>query len=118
MSMAEVERLQKRPPRFFTDSTIAALTIGCIKIEGLLFKNEEGLSFGCEVFVKDTPDSKEWICYDCPDDAVVPTEENLLSILDRVVAANDLSYEECCFEKLDGKELVEIKKSKELVLQG
>jgi len=82
---------------------VASLTVGCVKIEATLFKTKEKLSLCYDVFVKDTPDSDEWICYENPSDTVKLKEAEMLSVLDRIVSENGLSYTECCFEKLNGK---------------
>ena len=37
----------------------------------------------------------------------------MLSVLDRIVTANGLSYTECCFERLDGKIIMPREKPKE-----
>lgn len=105
--------LQRSPPQNFSETVVASLVVGCVKLEATLFKNKEKLSLCYDVFVKDTPDSDEWICYDNPSDSVKLKEAEMLSILDRIVVANGLSYTECCFEKLEGKVIAISKKPKE-----
>ena len=95
--------LQRNIPQNFSEAVVASLTVGCVKIEATLFKTKEKLSLCYDVFVKDTPDSDEWICYETPTDTVKLKEAEMLSILDRIVSENGLSYTECCFEKLKGK---------------
>ena len=103
VSDRDVFLLQRNPPQYFTETVVASLTAGCVKIEATLFKNKDKLSLCYDVFVKDTPDSDEWICYDNPTDTVKLKEAEMLSVLDRIVSDNGLYYTECCFEKLDGK---------------
>jgi len=95
--------LQRKIPQNFSEVVVASLTVGCVKIEATLFKTKEKLSLCYDVFVKDTPDSDEWICYENPSDTVKLKEAEMLSVLDRIVSENGLSYTECCFEKLNGK---------------
>ena len=103
VSDRDIFLLQRKPPQNFTETVVASLTVGCVKIEATLFKTKEKLSLCYDVFVKDTPDSDEWICYETPTDTVKLKEAEMLSILDRIVSENGLSYTECCFEKLKGK---------------
>ena len=103
VSDRDIFLLQRKPPQNFTETVVASLTVGCVKIEATLFKTKEKLSLCYDVFVKDTPDSDEWICYETPTDTVKLREADMLSVLDRVVTENGLSYTECCFEKLKGK---------------
>jgi len=95
--------LQRNIPQNFSEIVVASLTVGCVKIEATLFKTKEKLSLCYDVFVKDTPDSDEWICYENPSDTVKLKEAEMLSVLDRIVSENGLSYTECCFERLNGK---------------
>ena len=92
---------------------MASLTVGCVKIEATLFKSKEKLKLCYDVFVKDTPDSDEWICYENPPDTVKLKEAEMLLVLDRIVKENGLSYTECCFEKLDGKVISPVEKPSE-----
>ena len=113
MSDRDIFLLQRKPPQNFAETVVASLTVGCVKIEATLFKNKEKLSLCYDVFVKDTPDSDEWICYDNPSDMVKLKEAEMLSVLDRVVTENGLSYTECCFEKLKGKVISPVEKPSE-----
>ncbi len=103
VSDRDIFLLQRNIPQNFSEAVVASLTAGCVKIEATLFKTKEKLSLCYDVFVKDTPDSDEWICYETPTDTVKLREADMLSVLDRVVTGNGLSYTECCFEKLKGK---------------
>jgi hypothetical protein len=85
------------------DDTIAAsLTVGCMKINAVMFLSDGALRLGYDVYVKDSPGSSEWICFDCPSDRASLKESDMLSVLDRIVIKNGLSYTECCFERLEG----------------
>ena len=103
VSDRDIFLLQRNIPQNFSEVVVASLTVGCVKIEAALFKTKEKLSLCYDVFVKDTPDSDEWICYENPSDTVKLKEAEMLSVLDRIVSENGLSYTECCFEKLNGK---------------
>ena len=103
VSDRDIFLLQRNIPQKFSEAVVASLTAGCVKIEATLFKTKEKLSLCYDVFVKDTPDSDEWICYENPSDTVKLKEAEMLSVLDRIVSENGLSYTECCFEKLNGK---------------
>ena len=113
LSDRDVFLLQRNPPKNFVETVVASLTVGCVKIEATLFKSKEKLKLCYDVFVKDTPDSDEWICYENPPDTVKLRETEMLLVLDRIVSENGLSYTECCFEKLDGKVISPVEKPSE-----
>ena len=113
VSDRDIFLLQRKPPQNFAETVVASLSAGCVKIEATLFKSKEKLKLCYDVFVKDTPDSDEWICYETPSDTVKLKEAEMLSVLDRIVSENGLSYTECCFEKLDGKVISPIDKPSE-----
>ena len=102
MSDREVSRLQRQVPLQFEDTVAASLTVGCMKINAVLFQSEDALRLGYDVYVKDSPGSSEWICFDCPSDRASLKESDMLAVLDRIVTENGLSYTECCFERLEG----------------
>ena len=102
MSDREVSRLQRQVPLQFEDTVAASLTVGCIKINAVLFQEDGTLRLGYDVYVKDSPGSSEWICFDCPSDRASLKESDMLAVLDRIVTENGLSYTECCFEQLEG----------------
>ena len=85
----EIRQMQKMNPPDFPETTAAALTV----------------LLGYDVFVKDDPESEEWICYDNPTDPVSLREQDMLAVLDRIASENELSYTESNFETLDGKEI-------------
>lgn len=64
----EIRQMQKIYPPDFPETTAAALTAGCLKIDAVLYRAGGSLLLGYDVFVKDDPDSEEWICYDNPTD--------------------------------------------------
>lgn len=103
MDEKQIVRLKKRPPHGFTEQLAASLMAGCVRIDAVLFRSTTGLAMAYDVFVKDAPDSNEWLCYDSLSMPVSLRETDMLSVLDRVVRENGLSYTECCFRKLEGK---------------
>lgn len=102
MSDWEVSQLRRQAPQHMDDTIAASLTVGCMKINAVLFLSDVTLRLGYDVYVKDSPGSSEWICFDCPSDRASLKESDMLAVLDRIVAENDLSYTECCFERLEG----------------
>ena len=101
----EIRRIQKTNPSDFPETTVATLTVGCLRIDAVLYRAGGRLLLGYDVFVKDDPDSEEWICYDNPTDPVSLKEQDMLDVLDRIASENGLSYTESNFETLDGKEI-------------
>ena len=101
----EIQRIQKTNPSDFPETTVATLTAGCLRIDAVLYRAGGRLLLGYDVFVKDDPDSEEWICYDNPTDPVSLKEQDMLDVLDRIASENGLSYTESNFETLDGKEI-------------
>ena len=102
MTEREVSRLRRQAPQHMDDTIAASLTVGCMKINAVLFLSDVTLRLGYDVYVKDSPGSSEWICFDCPSDRASLKESDMLAVLDRIVAENDLSYTEWCFERLEG----------------
>lgn len=105
VSNRKVRALQKQIPQYFVETVVASLTVGCVKIEAVLYRRNERLILGYDVFVKDDSESPEWIIYDSPEEEVVLKEKDMLETLERIVAEKNLSYTECCFESLDGKKI-------------
>lgn len=101
----EIRQMQKLNPPNFSGTAVATLTAGCLKIDAVLYRAGGSLLLGYDVFVKDDPDSEEWICYDNPTDPVSMKEQDMLEVLDRIASENGLSYTESNFETLDGKEI-------------
>mgnify|MGYP001112611424 CR=1 FL=1 len=102
MSDREVSQLRRQAPQHPEDTIAASLTVGCMKINAVLFQEDGSLRLGYDVYVKDSPGSAEWICFDCPCDRAGLKEQEMLAVLDRIVSENNLSYTECCFEQLEG----------------
>lgn len=105
ISDKELRLIQRENPKHFEMQTVASLIAGCVKIEVTLYRQGGEMKLGYDVFVKDKPDAIEWLCYDSPTDTVKIKEAEMLSVLDRVVQENGLSYTECCFEVLNGKRI-------------
>jgi len=107
MTEKEICEVHNRNPSQFSERLICALTAGCVKIEAVIYKVKGGLALGYDVFVKDNPDSDEWICYDSPPDPVCIKDDamelKMVSVLDRIVESCDLSYTKCNFEIVAGK---------------
>lgn len=61
MGEKQIARLKKQPPYDFVEQRAASLTAGCIRIEAVLFRSPTGLAMAYDVFVKDAPDSNEWL---------------------------------------------------------
>ena len=102
MSDWEVSQLRRQAPQHMDDTIAASLTVGCMKINAVMFLSDGALRLGYDVYVKDSPGSSEWICFDCPSDRASLKEQDMLAVLDRIVSENGLSYTECCFERLEG----------------
>ena len=60
----EVLHLQKENPLWFTGQIAASLIAGCVRLDAVLFRDGGALRLGYDLFVKDQPDSPEWVCYD------------------------------------------------------
>ncbi len=105
ISDKEIRSLQNTNPKHLQMQPAAVLVAGCVKIEVTIYMQAGKMQLGYDVFVKDTPDAVEWICYDSPTDAVRIKEHDMLSVLDRVVRENNLSYTECNFETINGKQV-------------
>ena len=103
LTSGEVLQLQKENPSWFTGQIAASLIAGCVRLDAVLFRDGNALRLGYDLFVKDQPDSPEWVCYDNPEEAVCLEEDAMCAALDRLVQGHRLSYTECCFSALDGK---------------
>ncbi len=103
LSEREIKKLRREIPNDFSETVAAMLTAGCLRLTAVLYRSNNELLLGYDVFVKDDPDSSEWIYYDGLSDSVILKETDMLRILDRVATENGLSYTECCFDRLDGK---------------
>ena len=77
-----LRQLKRRPPEDFSEMVIAALTVGCLRLNAVLYRSDETLIQGYDVLVKDDPSSPEWIFYDGISDTASPKEVEMLRILD------------------------------------
>lgn len=103
LSEREIKKLSREISTGFSETVVAMLTAGCLRLTAVLYRSGDKLLFGYDVFVKDDVDAPEWIYYDGLSDSVSPKETDMLRILDRVATENGLSYTESCFDRLDGK---------------
>ena len=89
------------------EKLFASLTVGCVKINAIVFQNADDMQIGFDILVKDKPDSTEWICYDTITDEIKLSsynlEQTMFDILNRVVKKYGLSYTDCNFEVVNGK---------------
>lgn len=53
----EVSRLRRQAPQHMEDTIAASLTVGCMKINAVLFQEDSSLRLGYDVYVKDSPGS-------------------------------------------------------------
>lgn len=100
---SEILRIKRQIPADFSETTAAVLTAGCLRLDAVLYLSCKKLLLGYDVFVKDDPDSPEWIYYDGLSDPVSLKEADMIRILDRLIAEHGLPYTESCFKRLDGK---------------
>ena len=103
LSDREIQRIGKRIPADFSETAAAVLTAGCLRLNAVLYRSCKELLLGYDVFVKDDPDSPEWIFYDSLSEPVSLKETDMIRIIDRMVSEHGLSYTESCFDRLDGK---------------
>ena len=99
----KIKKLRRDIPSDFSETVAAMLTVGCLRLNAVLYRSGDKLLLGYDVFVKDAPDSSEWIYYDGLSDSVSLKETDMLYILDRIATEHGLSYTESCFDRLDGK---------------
>lgn len=104
LTSGEVHRLQKENPSWFTGQAAASLIAGCVRLDTVLFRDGNALRLGYDLFVKDRPNTPEWVCYDNPETPVGLEEDAMCAALDQLVREHGLSYTECCFQILDGKQ--------------
>ena len=58
MTAGEAKAILNSKPKDNRERLYAALTVGCVKISAVLFPTPSGMTFGCDILVKDKPDSK------------------------------------------------------------
>lgn len=103
LSDREIQRMKRRIPTDFSETAVAVLNAGCLRLNAILYLSCKELLLGYDVFVKDDPNSPEWIYYDGLSNPVSLKEADMIQILDRLIAEHGLSYTESCFDRLDGK---------------
>ena len=106
-SSSDVKRILATAEPLGFDMVVSSLTVGCVRLEAVLYQQSERKKLGYDLFVKDTPTGQEWICYDNLTDEVkigaFNFEQEMFNVLNAYVVKHGLSYTECSFEKLEGK---------------
>lgn len=109
LSVNEVKKLLSENSKDKHDTLFASLTVGCVKINAVVFPTPDKMLLGFDILVKDTPESEEWICYDTLSDEIKLShrsiEQSMFDILNREVKEYGLSYTECNFEVINGKSI-------------
>ena len=109
LSSAEVRKILSENSKDKHEKLFASLTVGCVKINAVVFPTPDKMLIGFDILVKDTPDSEEWICYDTLGDEIKLSSRNIeqamFDILNREVKEYGLSYTECNFEVINGKSI-------------
>ena len=106
-SSSDVKRILATAEPLGFDMVVSSLTVGCVRLEAVLYQQSGRKKLGYDLFVKDTPTGQEWICYDNLTDEVrigaFNFEQEMFNVLNAYVVKHGLSYTECSFEKLEGK---------------
>ena len=106
-SGSDVKRILSTAEPLGFDMVVSSLTVGCVRLEAVLYQQSGRKKLGYDLFVKDTPTGQEWICYDNLTDEVrigaFNFEQEMFNVLNAYVVKHGLSYTECSFEKLEGK---------------
>ncbi len=106
-SASDVRRILSTAEPLGFDMVVSSLTVGCVRIEAVLYQQSGRKKLGYDLFVKDTPTGQEWICYDnLTDEVKIGTfnfEQEMFNVLNAYVVKHGLSYTECSFERLEGK---------------
>ena len=106
-SSSDVKRILSISEPLGFDMIVSSLTVGCVRLEAVLYQQSGRKKLGYDLFVKDTPTGQEWICYDNLTDEVrigaFNFEQEMFNVLNAYVVKHGLSYTECSFEKLEGK---------------
>ena len=106
-SSSDVKRILATTEPLGFDMVVSSLTVGCVRLEAVLYQQSGRKKLGYDLFVKDTPTGQEWICYDNLTDEVrigaFNFEQEMFNVLNAYVVKHGLSYTECSFEKLEGK---------------
>ena len=90
LSVNEVKKLLSENPKDKHDTLFASLTVGCVKINAVVFPTPDKMLLGFDILVKDTPDSEEWICYDTLSDEIKlsPAQLDALREIGNIGAGN------------------------------
>ena len=106
-SSSDVKRILATTEPLGFDMVVSSLTVGCVRLEAVLYQQSGRKKLGYDLFVKDTPTGREWICYDNLTDEVrigaFNFEQEMFNVLNAYVVKHGLSYTECSFETLEGK---------------
>ena len=106
-SASDIKRILATAEPLGFDMVVSSLTVGCVRLEAVLYQQSGRKKLGYDLFVKDTPTGQEWICYDNLTDEVrigaFNFEQEMFNVLNAYVVKHGLSYTECSFEKLEGK---------------
>ena len=106
-SASDVKRILATAEPLGFDMVVSSLTVGCVRLEAVLYQQSGRKKLGYDLFVKDTPTGQEWICYDNLTDEVrigaFNFEQEMFNVLNAYVVKHGLSYTECSFERLEGK---------------
>ena len=106
-SASDVKRILATAEPLGFDLVVSSLTVGCVRLEAVLYQQSGRKKLGYDLFVKDTPTGQEWICYDNLTDEVrigaFNFEQEMFNVLNAYVVKHGLSYTECSFETLEGK---------------
>ena len=106
-SSSDVKRILATTEPLGFDIVVSSLTVGCVRLEAVLYQQSGRKKLGYDLFVKDTPTGQEWICYDNLTDEVrigaFNFEQEMFNVLNAYVVKHGLSYTECSFETLEGK---------------
>ena len=106
-SASDVKRILATAEPLGFELVVSSLTVGCVRLEAVLYQQSGRKKLGYDLFVKDTPTGREWICYDnFPDEVRIGAlnfEQEMFNVLNAYVVKHGLSYTECSFEKLEGK---------------
>lgn len=99
----QIAQWKRETPAVFIPAVAARLTAGVVKMELVAFLSPDGPAPALDVFVKDAPDSREWICFDSLPCQRFLNESQMAEKLDGYVCGHGLSYTQCCFKKLEGE---------------
>ena len=106
-SANDVKRILATAEPLGFELVVSSLTVGCVRLEAVLYQQSGRKKLGYDLFVKDTPTGQEWICYDNLTDEVrigaFNFEQEMFNVLNAYVVKHGLSYTECSFETLEGK---------------